>query len=408
MTTGSGGLTQELRALWNSGDWNALRDRKLDQLDPEPARAELALLLAAAHFHVADPVMTRACLRQARNWGANPAQVRAILFAGLHNTLGRTLLAVSQEDEALTCFETALHPAADGLDTTARTHLRRAGQAAQMGALQAAVGHLSDAVETEAARPAPRPERLQILEYELGLLKSELILALEKNQLGGEKTAAPEEDPAAYAKAHSVSQLGQDVWALEQTGFKRGGFFVEFGATNGILLSNSYLLEAGFDWQGICAEPNPQFFDQLRRNRRCQVSDACIAGETGREVSFILADVYGGISDYADIDTHDEKRQAYLREGAVTTLRTISLHDFLHAHNAPRQIDFLSIDTEGSEYEILAAFPFEDWDVKLIAVEHNNTPAREKIFELLSAHGYERTEARWDDWYRLKESDAVD
>ena len=80
-------------------------------------------------------------------------------------------------------------------------------------------------------------------------------------------------------------------------------------------------------------------------------------------------------------------------------LTTNSLEDFLEKHDAPRQIDYLSIDTEGSEYEILAAFPFEDWDIRLITVEHNFTPMREDIRTLLERHGYVRQEVEWDDWY---------
>ena len=59
------------------------------------------------------------------------------------------------------------------------------------------------------------------------------------------------------------------------------------------------------------------------------------------------------------------------------------------------EIDYLSIDTEGSEYEILAAFPFEDWDIRLITVEHNFTPMREDIRTLLERHGYVRQEDIW-------------
>ena len=74
----------------------------------------------------------------------------------------------------------------------------------------------------------------------------------------------------------------------------------------------------------------------------------------------------------------------------------------LKKHKAPKEIDYLSIDTEGSEYEILSGFDFNEYDIKVITCEHNYGEIREKIFDLLSANGYMRKLSKfslWDDWY---------
>lgn len=55
--------------------------------------------------------------------------------------------------------------------------------------------------------------------------------------------------------SQSYSQLRQDLFVLNQLKFKKNAFFVEFGATNGINLSNTYLLEKKFNWNGILVEP---------------------------------------------------------------------------------------------------------------------------------------------------------
>jgi hypothetical protein len=81
---------------------------------------------------------------------------------------------------------------------------------------------------------------------------------------------------------------------------------------------------------------------------------------------------------------------------------TISLNDLLSKHNAPKHIDYLSIDTEGSEFEILNSFDFSSHSFGVVTVEHNFTPVRQKIFELLSGHGYTRqfeNLSKFDDWY---------
>jgi hypothetical protein len=86
----------------------------------------------------------------------------------------------------------------------------------------------------------------------------------------------------------------------------------------------------------------------------------------------------------------------------VIILETISLEDFLRKYEAPHEIDYLSIDTEGSEYAILEKFPFNKWQISLITVEHNFTSQRQQIRELLEKNGYKCTEAKWDDWYELQ------
>src|SRR5205085_2122194 len=106
------------------------------------------------------------------------------------------------------------------------------------------------------------------------------------------------------------------------------------------------------------------------------------------------------MADFDPADGHEARRQ---QSGVLTEVQTISLNDLLAEAAAPARIDYLSVDTEGTEYEILSAFDFERWDVRAITVEHNGTAAREKIHDLLSAHGYRRQWphlSRFDDWYR--------
>jgi hypothetical protein len=83
-------------------------------------------------------------------------------------------------------------------------------------------------------------------------------------------------------------------------------------------------------------------------------------------------------------------------------VETVTLSDLLKSHNAPTVIDFLSIDTEGSEFEILNSFDFKEYSFNFICVEHNYTNKRDRIFDLLTSNGYRRILShisKWDDWY---------
>jgi FkbM family methyltransferase len=206
------------------------------------------------------------------------------------------------------------------------------------------------------------------------------------------------------ALRHSKSQLGQDLFTLSICNFKQGGFFVEFGATNGIDLSNTHILEKRYGWNGILAEPARRWHSDLRKNRSCNIETDCVWRESGVSLSFNEVDI-GELSTIDSFNTLDLHREAR-KSGNKFSVRTISLIDLLDKYEAPREIDYLSIDTEGSEFQILSTFEWSRYRFKVITVEHNYTQQRDKIFSLLSENGYVRSLeklSRFDDWYVLPE-----
>ena len=73
-----------------------------------------------------------------------------------------------------------------------------------------------------------------------------------------------------------MSQLGQDILVDEYFGGKRGGVFVDIGAYDGVTFSNTLMLERERGWTGVCIEPLPDVFAELRQNRGCVCVQACI------------------------------------------------------------------------------------------------------------------------------------
>ena len=200
--------------------------------------------------------------------------------------------------------------------------------------------------------------------------------------------------------SRSKSQLRQDLFVLSQLDFKRNGFFVEFGATNGIDLSNSYLLEKDYGWSGILAEPAKCWHADLQRNRNCFIELNCVWSESNSKLVFNEARSaeLGTIHEFSSNDFHSKARE----NGQLYEVSTISLGDLLEKYGAPAEIDYLSIDTEGSEFEILRDFDFSRHTFHVITCEHNFTPVREKIYDLLVSNGYKRVFERlskFDDWY---------
>ena len=211
-----------------------------------------------------------------------------------------------------------------------------------------------------------------------------------------------EKDKLFKLISNSKSQIFQDLFVLNELNFKKKGFFIEIGAANGIDLSNTYLLENKFDWDGIVVEPAKIWRDEIKKNRACTISYDCIYSESGLKVEFLetTKPEFSTVNiDSKSKDIHEGYRQ---KNNKKYELQTISFKDFSTKYEIPKKIDFLSIDTEGTELEILKSINFEDFDIKIITVEHNFTKKRESIFNYLIGFGYQRVLENFslvDDWY---------
>jgi len=201
----------------------------------------------------------------------------------------------------------------------------------------------------------------------------------------------------------SYSQIGQDLAVLKHYNNKKNGYFVEVGASYGISLSNTYLLEQNFGWKGVCVEALPEKFKQLCKNRPTAVCvENAVFSRSGLTLKFDIAnsfDMLSGISDYIT-----ERWSEKVKSNCSTIdVKTITLTDLLKNVNAPAFIDYLSLDTEGSEFEILKAHDFSKYKFGLIDVEHNWVePTRTNIKKLLLSKGYTYIgENQFDDCYKI-------
>jgi hypothetical protein len=188
------------------------------------------------------------------------------------------------------------------------------------------------------------------------------------------------------------SQLGQDKWILgEVFPGVEDGFFVDVGSWDARIDSNSKALEER-GWSGICVDPFPRNWV----DRRCQLFREVAYDRPGETIEFRVAGAFGGI------DEHIGHWRQRVEGRPVVEFRTTTLGDVLARAGAPRFIHYVSIDTEGSEYEVLQGFPFEQYRVGAFSIEHNyEQPKRRQIGRLLDQHGYRFVrEQLVDDWYR--------
>ena len=397
------------REAFERGNWQAVIEaHPLESHDPgEWLRYGVALLQTIQPGPDVGKQQQQAALAfvQAQKEGAPAEEVAAAQRQSVMVSLGQSLLLAGLGQGGLAVVERQLPDWVPERDRAARGRLLAGQLLVQAGAWKEAETLHTEAVRAiDPARLAPEQlaAELQILRTESELLSHELSLALSHGALAasGSTPQAPAQDEGPQRwQSLSRSQLGQDLWVLEQLGWKQGGYFVEFGATDGVLLSNSWLLEKHFGWRGICAEPNPKLFERLQQNRSCSLSPACVYRTSGERMRFVLADAYGGLEHLGQDDQHVDKRNAYAAVGDLIEVTTTSLMDLLDHQGAPAVIDYLSIDTEGSELAILEGINWSRYQFRRITVEHNFTVMRQGIQQLLEAQGYQRREAQWDDWY---------
>jgi hypothetical protein len=189
------------------------------------------------------------------------------------------------------------------------------------------------------------------------------------------------------ATAVTYSYQGQDLFVVEVLGGLRGGFFLDSGASNGVDGSNTRLLETAYGWQGVCVEPNERLFRQLVANRSCTCIDRCLYDHEGTVDFLEAAEVYGGI--VAEYDPGLLRFARGVAGGAAPVAkRATTVRAVLEAAGAPPVIDYWSLDTEGSELALLRSFPFDAHHLRVLTVEHNDTPARSHIRRFLEARGY--------------------
>ncbi len=199
------------------------------------------------------------------------------------------------------------------------------------------------------------------------------------------------------------AQLMQDLYVLYKLQ-KTSGFFVEFGATDGTTISNTFLLESRFWWTGVVAEPLHTWHPGLTASRKCSVDLRCVWTRSDEELEFLApADTpeLATLNSFRDVKDGGQQKRA--TNATVVKVKTVSLNDLLLKNEAPRHFDYLSVDTEGSELAILGAWDADRWRPRIITVEHNYVEEqREQIRTLLNSYGYVRELemfSKWDDWY---------
>jgi FkbM family methyltransferase len=212
------------------------------------------------------------------------------------------------------------------------------------------------------------------------------------------------------------SQMAQDLllnrWLFKNRG---PGFFVDVGAFDGQLGSNTFFFEKRLGWSGVAFEPNPPAFETLQRTRLCQAIQGCAYNRDG-DVSFLALSENGqrrrtkemlrpanfsslaldrdhgavmlsGIHEHIDnMPRVDQARELWSLDQSVVTVPCYRIDSVL-ADRGVSTVDYLSIDVEGAELQVLQGIDFTKVRVNVIGVERSRCFG--DVYRLLTDAGFD-------------------
>lgn len=188
------------------------------------------------------------------------------------------------------------------------------------------------------------------------------------------------------------SQLGQEAFVVGFTNGAAGLKYLELGAYDPYLLSNTATLRESFGWTGISVDPNPEVLEKFKSANlgHCFIN----AGVAGQDTDATLIK-NGAMSYTQNLQGDIEKNSHFVHLVGINNL----VKDLT-------QIDYLSIDIEGGEVEVIKNFPFGRIKPLIITIEHNFREIDKlTIKEFLSTKGYREFLSGLTDfesWFVLK------
>jgi hypothetical protein len=194
-------------------------------------------------------------------------------------------------------------------------------------------------------------------------------------------------------KKSSKSQIFQDLFAYFFSGCKKNGIFIEIGGGNGVDLSNTYILEKNFKWKGVICEPDIRLHSNILTKRKCFLETKPVSNSLNKNIYFYFKGLYDSYT-------------SFHADPSAKKLKSISLNNLIKKYQLGKNIDYISIDTEGNELDIIKNFNFNKYNVKIFTIEHNfKQKIREKIYKILIKNNYQRMFkyiSYMDDWYIKK------
>lgn len=164
------------------------------------------------------------------------------------------------------------------------------------------------------------------------------------------------------------SQFKQDYYFFTRhfSRLRRAGVYLDVAANDPVSISNTYFLDRCLGWRGVCVEANPAYFERIHRQRSCALVPTCVGSREGQTVEFAL---HGGAG--AIVGESNKHAARWAKDGVQVPgikQRCTTLQHTLDRVGV-RVVDFLSLDVEGHELEVLRGVDWERTRVNVMSIE---------------------------------------
>lgn len=191
------------------------------------------------------------------------------------------------------------------------------------------------------------------------------------------------------------SQWGQDKYLHEKFfSEKTDGFYIDVGANDGVEKSNSYFFEK-LGWNGLLFEPIPETFKKLEASRKGIKINKAVYNKID-VVDFIVntgyTEMLSGIEQTYDdrhLDRIKNEQKSHGGDSVKIKIETTTIQTELDKIGV-KVVDFMSVDVEGSEFQVLEGIDFDKTKIKIIVIENNYKNTFEAIDKFLKSKGYIR------------------
>jgi len=205
------------------------------------------------------------------------------------------------------------------------------------------------------------------------------------------------------------SQFGEDRILAEIFNEKNKGLCIEVGANDGVNDSNTmYFENAG--WDCILIEPNPALCKMIRASRKATLIEVAASDKNGETSLFVAegAERAHGVSTINSAEEALNKIKSYGFTYSEVQVKSMLLNEILDSLKIDRKIDFISVDVEGHELEVLRGFSLDRWKPTVILVEDNSNFDNADVSNYLKRFGYLRfMRTGVNDWYAHKTNKAL-